>query len=193
MGPKPAEPGGQTQDGQGSSQALSFSSAAIPRCQDPHTLFRTQKVFPTSPLKPAGSLEFPSLDKSSHSSRLQCVRGSGGPGNPESQACLGPHCYPQAQLCQRHRAPNAALPGRWVGDPAGQRRLRSLGQCQSLTMAVVLLSSSHLLPHRHLKSRQAPSLTNCSDNSAVTHFLPGDHTASSHPGTHFLLTASSIA
>ena len=55
-GPKPAEPGGQTQDGQGSSQALSLSSAAIPRCQDSHTLFRTQKVFPTSLLKPAGSL-----------------------------------------------------------------------------------------------------------------------------------------
>lgn len=59
----------------------------------------------------------------------------------------------------------------------------------------VLLSSSYLLPHRHLKLGQVPGPTKLLETTLLsfTSCLGTNHMAPSHPGTHFLLTVSSIA
>ena len=115
------------------------------------------------------------------------------PRQPKEPGTPGPPLLPSGPAVPAPQSPKRGTP-REVG--RGSRwptQAEKFGSAPISYHGRVLLSSSHLLPHRHLKSGQAPSPTNCSDNSAVTHFLPGDHTASSHPGTHFLLTASSIA
>lgn len=115
----------------------------------------------------------------------------------QSRACLDPHGHPNVQLCQAPQSPKHGTP-RTVG--WGSRWPTQAGTFRSEPSSYrgpVLSPSGHLLPHRHLKLGRAPSFPPTPrpqagrDNPAVTNFLPGNHMASSHPGTHFLLIAGS--
>lgn len=84
--------------------------------------------------------------KSSHPQGFLLCEEVSGPGSLESGARLGPHSHPRSGCARHHRAPSGDLPrgGRIpVGPLCGSQPISHHGR--------VLLSSSHLLPHRHLK------------------------------------------
>lgn len=124
---------------------------------------------------------------------VMCVRKSDGRGSMKNGAPRGPHSPSKVWLCQAPWSPKRG-PLKWmVWGSHGSTRAEKFRSKPISYHGPVLLSSRHWLPQTHLKLRQAPSLTKLLETSrAVTHFLPGT-TCPSHSGTHFLLTASSIA
>lgn len=166
-----------------SKEAPSFSLASISECWDLHTLSRTQTALPTSLLKPTG---FPGLARPSLVQILSPLDSPGRVGHtrtlraPPKPSCVG-----------HHRALNMALPGRRGGGPAGQLRLGNSGQSQALTVAASFSPLATCCPQTPQVGAGSQPPKAARDNPAVTNFLPGNHMACSHPGTHFLLIASS--
>lgn len=105
---------------------------------------------------------------------LVCVRKSRRPRHLKSGAHLDPQAIPRSGCARHHRAPDVALPGRWVGCPTGQLGLRHLGQSQSLIMAVSFFPLATCCPQTSQVGAGSWPHKAAQDNSTVIHFLPVD-------------------
>lgn len=176
---------------QGEQEALSLSSAAIPHAETPTLFPGLRRISPPPCSHQQGSLRRPLPGGSPLTLKaFSYVRKSGGPGSLESGARLGPHSHPRSGCARHPRAPKRGAP-REAG--AGFPRAHCVGHSPFLTMAAFSFPQATCWPTDTSSWGRPLVPKTAQDNSAVIYFLPGNHAASSHPGTHFLLTASSAA